>query len=258
MPMRQEPCSTEVCSSSSTTQLAAMPFGFPAQKFSHGSAGHALANLNLKTITVLLLVTCLEVYRGKPWRPPLPAHRDSRYHSLKTTGLNRCVQARERHQTKLLGPSGGMRAMNYAERQGKELERQFGWEQRVRTFRQKIQENFIQISSDYLPSVTKYEAPANAIEKKSTKQKATSSSVQGTTGFVQQRHFILGRLGRESICSSMTNDIKYVYYSPSPHCKILLCINDMNFELTFLNIRSKKQKEICGLKQQLACQLLSA
>lgn len=77
-----------------------------------------------------------------------------------------------------------MRAMNCAEMSGKELERQFGWEQTVRTFRQKTQENFIQISSDYLLSVTKYEAPANAIEQKSTKQKATSSSVPGTTGSV--------------------------------------------------------------------------
>lgn len=54
----------------------------------------------------------------------------------------------------------------------------------MRTFRQKTQENFIQISSDYLLSATKYEAPANAIEQKSTKQKATSSSVPGTTGSV--------------------------------------------------------------------------
>lgn len=54
----------------------------------------------------------------------------------------------------------------------------------VRTFRQKAQENLIQISSDYLPSVTKYEAPANAIEQKSTKQKVTLSRGQGTTGFV--------------------------------------------------------------------------
>lgn len=77
-----------------------------------------------------------------------------------------------------------MRAMNCAETSGKELERRFGWEQTVRTFRQKTQENFIQISSDYLLSATKYEAPANAIEQKSTKQKATSSSVPGTTGSV--------------------------------------------------------------------------
>lgn len=56
----------------------------------------------------------------------------------------------------------------------------------------------------------------------------------------------------------MTNDIKYDYYSLSSHCKILLCINDMNFELTFLNTRSKNQEEICGLKQQLARWLLSA
>ena len=68
--------------------------------------------------------------------------------------------------------------MNSAETSGKELERQFGWEQTVRAFRQKSQENFIQISSDYLQSVTKYEAPANAIEQKSTKQKAALSSVQ--------------------------------------------------------------------------------
>lgn len=72
--------------------------------------------------------------------------------------------------------------MNYAEMEGKELERHFGWEQRVRTFRQKSQENFIQINSDYLQPLSKYQAPANAIEQKSTKQKATSSSVQGTTG----------------------------------------------------------------------------
>lgn len=31
--------------------------------------------------------------------------------------------------------------MNYAEMQGKELERQFGWELTVRTFGQKTQEN---------------------------------------------------------------------------------------------------------------------
>lgn len=52
----------------------------------------------------------------------------------------------------------------------------------MRTFRQKSQENFIQINSDYLQPLSKYQAPANAIEQKSTKQKATSSSVQGTTG----------------------------------------------------------------------------
>lgn len=74
--------------------------------------------------------------------------------------------------------------MNYAEMQGKELERQFGWEQTVRTFRQKTQENFIQISSDYLLSVTKYEAPANAIEQKSTKQKSCFIQSPGITGLV--------------------------------------------------------------------------
>lgn len=38
----------------------------------------------------------------------------------------------------------------------------------------------------------------------------------------------------------MTNGIKYDYCSLSSHCKILLCTNDMNFELMFLNIKSKQ------------------
>lgn len=65
------------------------------------------------------------------------------------------------------------------QKQGKELERQFGWEQAVRTLRQKSQENLIQISSDSLPSVTKDEAPANAIEQKSTEQRSASIQSPG-------------------------------------------------------------------------------
>lgn len=60
------------------------------------------------------------------------------------------------------------------------------------------------------------------------------------------------------MCSSLKNDPKYDRYTLSSHCKIVLCINDMNFDITFLDIGSKNQTEICGLKQQLAHWLLSA
>lgn len=142
---------------------------------------HVLSNPDL--ITVLFAGTSRNP-RGKARWAPLPTHQDSLCHHLSATGLHRSTQSGERHWPTLPCPSGGIRAMNSAETSGKELERQFGWEQTVRAFRQKSQENFIQISSDYLQSVTKYEAPANAIEQKSTKQKAALSGVQGTAGSV--------------------------------------------------------------------------
>lgn len=50
--------------------------------------------------------------------------------------------------------------------------------------RAEVSGKFIQISSDYLLSVTKDEAPANAIEQKSTKQKSCFTQSPGMTGFV--------------------------------------------------------------------------
>lgn len=99
----------------------------------------------------------------------------------KATGPQRCAQTRERHQTKLQWwNEGNELCRNAGKRTGKAV-----W---LGTDNENIQAEdsgkFIQISSDYLPSVTKYEAPANAIEQKSTKQKSCFIQSPGMSGFV--------------------------------------------------------------------------
>lgn len=225
MSMRQEPCSMDIfLFLHNITRSNALWISSPL-KLSHGSAGHVLANLNLMTITVLFLVTS----HGNLQRQTVVTSFSCILRlctTEKTTGPNRCAQTRERHQTKLPARlqwqnEGNELCRNAGKRTGKVV-----W---LGTDSENIQAEdsgkFIQISSDYLLSVTKYEAPANAIEQKSTKQKRCFIQSPGTSGFVQQRYFILDR---ESMCSSLTNDPKYDHYTLISHCKIVLCINNIN------------------------------
>lgn len=173
-------CAAWTCSSS-TTQLAAMLFGSPVHWSFHlevqAMYQQIWINDNNCAFPADLPWNSIEVKCSNL----LLLHPETLCTTEKATGPNRCVQTRKRHQTKLQRwNEGNELCRNAGKRTGKAV-----W---LGTDTENIQAGdlgkFIQISSDYLLSVTKYEAPANAIEQKSTKQKSCFIQSPGITGLV--------------------------------------------------------------------------